>query len=357
MREAPSPSRPGRPTRPTQPVRPTPDRGRPGRRRVLLWGAVAAVVVAGGATVAAVAATGDGAVVARCGDLTIDTDGVMVHAQGLAGQVGAAFAREHAIDSYGADFWGETYDGASPLDALADAVVDQLALDCATWTLADELGAQDPAGSREILADATGSADATDYELLRSAVENLRDGMRTELLESDPPSEDELRAAFDGLDDVYKGTHVALTLWRVDAFAGTADELADLARTAISPAPDLAVMAAGVDGASPGATVTELALDSQEVSKEDLFAAHVIELAGRAEPGDVVPGMTDGEYVVVLDRAGGELLTLEQAPQMARNAYVNDLLEQRIADVAAAEPLSVERDLRPILERELTAPR
>lgn len=296
------------------------------------------------------------------GELEIREGGVAVYARGLAGQVGAEFAAEHELGSYGADFWSQTYDGASPLDALTTAVTDRMTLDCATWTLAADLEAPDGAGARAIVAeapapDAATTTDATEYERLRSATESLNDELRAALLEQEPPSEGQLTTAFAGLDDVYKQTHLALTLWRIDGFSGSAEDLVaagDLG--ALAQSRDLDSLVAAVATVSPQAEVSEVTVDSQEASKEDLFAAHAAEHGGQSEPGDVLPGFTTDQLLVVVERRGGELLTLEQAPQMARNAYVNALLDERVSELAQAQPLAVERDLRPVLERTL-APR
>lgn len=317
-------------------------RARQGRRTLI--GAVIATLLIGGVSAGAWAITRDGdAGAARCGDDTVSDDTATTYGLGLQSAVGTDFATQHDIASYGSDFWGQQYDGTRPVDALASAVESALSADCALIRLADEVGA-DPSAFLAATEE-TGGVDA--YERIRSRAEELKDVVRAALLEQDPPEDTDLRAAFERLGDVYKESDLDVTVWRVHG--GDAVLTADTAHRAdaVRTSADIAELRERLTAA--GASIDELHIDSQEISKEDLYSAQILDAMQHAEAGTVIEGLADGESLVLVDKVGGGLLTFEQAPQLARNAYVNDLLAQRLAEEIDTEPLRVTTDLSRLL--------
>ncbi|WP_433674781.1 hypothetical protein [Microbacterium gorillae] len=315
-------------------------RARQGRRTLI--GAVIAALLIGGVSAGAWAITREGDTgAAMCGGDPVSDVTATTYGLGLQSAVGTDFATQHDIASYGSDFWGQEYDGARPVDALASAVESALAADCALIRVADEVGA-DTSAFRAVT-ETPGGVDA--YERIRSRAEELKDTVRAALLERSPPDDAELRTAFERLGDVYKESDLAVTVWRVhggDAVLGTTTANATAANAA-----DTAELRERLTAA--GASIDELHIDSQEISKEDLYSAQILDAMQHAEAGIVIDGFADGESLILVDKVGGGLLTLEQAPQLARNAYVNDLLAQRLAEEIDAEPLRVTTDLSRLL--------
>lgn len=306
-------------------------RARQGRRTLI--GAVIAALLIGGVSVGAWAITRDGnAGAAMCGEDPVADATATTYGLGLQSAVGTEFAARHDIASYGSDFWGQEYDGTRPVDALASAVESALAADCALIRLADEVGADTSAF--RAATETPGGVDA--YERIRSRAEELKDVVRAALLEQSPPDDAELRAAFDRLGDVYKESDLAVTVWRVSG----GDEV-------LAATPDPAALRDRLTAV--GASVDELHIDSQEISKEDLYSAQILDAMQHAEPGTVIDGFADGERLFLVDKVGGGMLTFGQAPQLARNAYVNDLLEQRVAEEIDAEPFRVATGLARLL--------
>ncbi|MFK4789835.1 hypothetical protein [Microbacterium sp. ZW T5_56] len=312
-------------------------RARHGRRTLI--GAVIAVILIGGVSAGAWAITRAGSTgAAMCGDTSVADATAVTYGRGLQSAVGTEFATQHDIASYGSDFWGQDYDGTRPVDALAAAVDSALAADCALIRLAEEAGVD--TSPFHAAAEEAGGVDA--YERIRSRAEELKDAVRAALLEQSPPDDAALRAAFERLGNVYKESDLAITVWRVHG--GDAVLSTDIAPAAVPDTAELRdrLIAAGV-------SIDELHIDSQEISKEDLYSAQILDAMQHAEPGAVIDGFAGGERLVLVDKVGGGLLTFEQAPQLARNAYVNDLLEQRLEERIQADPLRVTTDLARLL--------
>ncbi|WP_402844244.1 hypothetical protein [Microbacterium sp. GXS0129] len=326
-------------------------RARQGRRTMI--GAVVAVLLIGGVSAGAWAITreADGAA-AVCGDVTVPASTAVTYGLGLQSAVGTDFAAQHDIASYGSDFWGQEYGGTRPVDALASAVKSALTADCALILLADDWGVDSSAF--RAATEEPGGVDA--YERIRSRAEELKDAVRAALLEQSPPDDADLRSAFERLGDVSKESDLAVTVWRVHG----AEEVIAASMAPASPT------SAGVTGSSAtvdttnaaalrdrliaaGASVEELRIDSQEISKEDLYSSQILDAMQHAEPGAVIDGFTEGERLILVDKLGGGLLTFEQAPQLARNAYVNELLEEQLEQGIDADPLRMTADLATLL--------
>jgi hypothetical protein len=308
-------------------------RGRARLTRPLLW-AVALVAALAVGAVAWSIAQASRTEATTCLDAPVTEATVLTYGRGLEGATGAEFARRHDIASYGADFWSQRFDGERPVDALADAVRSALASDCALTSVAAQLGV-DTATFDETMAQ-PGGVDA--YERIRSRAEELKDAVRVALLEQAPPADADLRAAFAELDDTLKTSDLAVTVLRVHG----ADALLD---------GDTSVDVDGIRDrlTAAGADVEELRVDSQEISKEDLYSSQLLEAMQNAQPGDVLAGFGDGERLILVDKLGGGPLTFDQAPQLARNAYVNDLLTDRLDEAVAARPLATTADLGALL--------
>ena len=325
-------------------------RARQGRRTMI--GAAVAVLLIGGVSAGAWAITRDvNTAAATCGDDAVSSSTAVTYGLGLQSAVGTDFAAQHDIASYGSDFWAQDYDGTRPVDALASAVESALTADCALIVLADDWGVDSSAF--RTATEEPGGVDA--YERIRSRAEELKDAVRTALLEQSPPDDADLRSAFERLGDVYKESDLAVTVWRV---RGAEDMLAasGVPASAGTPSPDATGVVDTTDIArlrdrliAAGASVEELRIDSQEISKEDLYSSQILDAMQYAEQGAVIDGFAEGERLVLVDKLGGGLLTFEQAPQLARNAYVNELLEKQLQQGIDADPLRVTTDLASLL--------
>lgn len=254
------------------------------------------------------------------------------YADECANQVASEFADKYQITSYGQDFWKSTYHGEQPIQALYEQAVVSLIRHHVIEEAAVSLNLIEKHSFKEEQQEwkQTGS-NVSLGQYLAAQEAQLSDRIKKAWLQETPPNKQQLANAFDRLEDKYKQTDYEVSAIEIPGFKGTLAELQKIAQK-IPPKLDASAAESWWQQQLPRQMVTLLSLKSSEFQKDDLYRQAAGAFLSGQKTGTVVAGDQKQQFFYIVQVKGGQLLTVEEAPKLAENQYINDLFEERIAE-------------------------
>lgn len=266
-----------------------------------------------------------------------------------ANQVASQFADKYHITSYGQHFWEESYQGEQPIDALYEEAVGALVRHRVVKETAVSLKVtEEKSFQEEQKAWENAKTNLSLGQYLAAQDEQLANKIKEAWLKETPPSEKQLAQAFESLENKYKETDYAVSAIEIPGYSG---ELATLQKIAqqIPAQLSLAECESWWQQQLPQQLVSALTLKSVEFQKDDVYSQSLGSFLSKEEPGTVVVG-DQQQFFYIVKVEGGQLLTVEEAPKLAENQYINELYKQRIAkgvkQAKVALPEKIEESFR-----------
>lgn len=334
-----------------------------GRRRLAVGIGVAAAIAAAGG-IALATALSSGSELGKVNGLPFYAEELLVYADEERAAVTAQISQHYNLPGTGPSFWDTEYDGVTPREVLLDTAMEDLVRnkviqqECITRGIvapADfrelEQAMEEENAARQSTADSGGVVYGTEsYTLAQYNEYQMRmatDDLKEYLLENElAPTEQQLRDAYDSLDESFKRKDFTCAGWSI-AWPSTEDDetVAALVAEALeSTAP--ADLAAALADQLPGVTVEEFTFDSTEVHREDSTAIERSDILFFTEPGKCSSIFYDAQPTVyyVTEKDGGGYYAFEESSRLGENKYINDAFEQFIDEKVAAATVEYSRD-------------
>lgn len=274
-------------------------------------------------------------------DVTVTLEELTLYAKKNENAVSQAFTIEHNINSFGKSFWLETYDGHQPIEALYDKAIENLVYHRAMLDFASEFNLIDDASFTYEKEEWNNSKNGLNlWQFLDAKDYQLSDLIKKELLKKYPPTADELEKAFDQLEDKYKRTDFMVEVIMMELDNPSLETMKQLAAS-IPESWNADEILEFWEETYPNYSVEYLKLDSQEIHKEDLHMMSISEALIDSSKRDIVEGYTESQVFFVINKEGGELLTLETAPRFGEVAYVNALFEEKLQELINKSDISL----------------
>lgn len=334
-----------------------------GRRRLAVCIAVAAAATAAGGIALAALGTGSGGL-GTVNGLPFYAEELVVYADEQRAAVTAQISQQYDLPGTGPSFWDTEYDGVTPREVLLDTAMEDLVRskviqqECITRGIvapADfrelEQAMEEENAARQSTAASGGVVYGTEsYTLaqyneyqMTMAIDELKEHLLKNELE---PTEQQLRDAYDSLDESFKRKDFTCAGWSI-AWPATADDEAAAALVAEaleSTAP--ADLAAALADRLPGVTVEEFTFDSTEVHREDSTAIERSDILFFTEPGECSSILYNALPTVyyVTEKDGGGYYAFEESSRLGENKYINDAFEQFIDEKVAAATVEYSRE-------------
>lgn len=274
---------------------------------------------------------------------------LMAYGDEYANQVASQFADKYHITSYGQHFWEESYQGEQPIDALYEEAVGALVRHRVVKETAVSLKVtEEKSFQEEQKAWENAKMNLSLGQYLAAQDEQLANKIKEAWLKETPPSEKQLAQAFESLENKYKETDYAVSAIEIPGYSG---ELAALQKIAqqIPAQLSLTECESWWQQQLPQQLVSALTLKSAEFQKDDVYSQSLGSFLSKEEPGTVVVG-DQQQFFYIVKVEGGQLLTVEEAPKLAENQYINELYKQRIAkgvkQAKVALPEKIEESFR-----------
>lgn len=334
-----------------------------GRRRLAVGiGVAAAVAAAGGIALAAALSTGSE--LGTVNGLPFYAEELLVYADEERAAVTAQISQQYDLPGTGPSFWDTEYDGVTPREVLLDTAMEDLIRnkviqqECITRGIvapADfrelEQAMEEENAARQSTAASGGVVYGTESYTLAQYNEYqmtmATDDLKAYLLENElAPTEQQLRDAYDSLDESFKRKDFTCEGWSI-AWPSTEDDEAAatlVAEALESTAPaDLPTVLADQ---LPGVMVEEFTFDSTEVHREDSTAIERSDILFFTEPGECSSILYDAQPTVyyVTEKDGGGYYAFEESSRLGENKYINDAFEQFIDEKVAVATVEYSRD-------------
>ncbi|MFV0412867.1 MAG: hypothetical protein ACK5L3_06280 [Oscillospiraceae bacterium] len=280
-------------------------------------------------------------VAARVNGLPIYRQELAMYAAERKAALAAEFAAQQGLESFGSAFWDTEYGGQTPREALLNAALEDAVRAKVIQQQAALRGITAPADFREVEAaleqenqarsakeglSAYGPSSMSLYEYNAYLMAQTENDLKTALLNGElAPTEEEQRAAFYTLPETLRYTGYEATGWQISTFGEGGNWRQFLQQQLEKATPEEAV--AALQAEYPGIACLPFSMVSGEVHREDIYRQSLQEVLYPARAGQLLAGIEEGEYFLVGWKAGGELLTYEQAPGLGRNKYINDTFE------------------------------
>jgi hypothetical protein len=279
-------------------------------------------------------------IVATVNGAPVYADELRMYADADRAAVSVSFSKEHNLSATGADFWDTEYDGTTPRQALLDAAMKDAVRNKVIQQAAVARGITAPSDFRNVqqalkernesqaAGGEYGPADMGIGEYDNYLMAQTIDDLKANLLDNElKPTDADLQAAFDSLDPTYKESPFTVTGWL------------------ITPGPDSPAesdwhLDATNFSCPVAATCEEFSLDSANIGREDTDNLSRATALSTATVGDLVPD-TGGASIFVTQKTGGEPLTLDQAPQLGRNKWINDQFEVWVDNLVATASVQI----------------
>lgn len=324
--------------------------------------AAAAAAAAGGIALAAALGTGSG--LGKVNGLPFYPEELLVYADEERAAVAAQISQQHSLPGTGPTFWDTAYDGVTPREVLLDTALADLVRnkviqqECITRGIvapADfrelEQAMEEENAARQSTAASGGVVYGTENYTLAQYNEYqmtmASDDLKAYLLKNElAPTEQQLRDAYDSLDESFKRRDFTCAGWSI-AWPSTEDDEAAAALVAEaleSTAP--ADLAAALAEQLPGVTVEGFTFDSTEVHREDSTSIERSDILFFTEPGECSSILYDAQPIVyyVTEKDGGGYYAFEESSRLGENKYINDAFEQFIDEKVAAATVEYSRE-------------
>ena len=276
------------------------------------------------------------------GEPFFDED-LAVYSSELRAAVAAHYWRIYNISNMGTDFWNTEYGGVTPNEFLKETALDELVRNMVIIQQARFRGIDTPATYSDLENERiewNASTDEIVYgpqtldpaEFNNYRITGITNALKTVLLKNELfPTEQQLRTAFDNLDDSLKFDHFIATGIRFNWDAGVPGEEI---RALLEPpllekffTPQEIVSRLSV--LYPSLSMEDFKIDSRLVSKEAHFDIELENILWEYGVNDLIfpaPFEHPSLYYVTHFEGGG-MLTFEDAPGLGRNKWINDQFE------------------------------
>ena len=277
---------------------------------------------------------------------------LVMYGERFRAAVSSEFCQTYGLPGTGADFWSEEYDGTLPVDVLLDRAVQELTRDKVIQQECVARGIAAPLDFRQLekalalenqdRAAAISSGGAvygtqqytleqySDYQMTLST-----DELKERLLEELAPTRSQLQEAFDSLDETFRRKDFTADGYRFswDGGPGVDEGLALIQGALLDGAQPLELPSRLADQLA-GLSAETFSLDTAARSKDDLEGDLLTGLLFSAAPGDCVGDRSSGECTVyfVTEKEGGGYYTLDEAPGLAENKFVNDAFDALVEE-------------------------
>lgn len=292
-------------------------------------------------------------------------DELLMYAGRHRAGISARYSREYDLPGTGEHFWTTEYGGTLPVDALLDAALQELVQEKVTQQecvrrgivapldfLSVEQSLQAENENRQSTLAAGGHVFGTTQYTLDQYSDYLmtmaEDDLKASLLEGeDAPGEQQLRAAFDSLDEGLKRKDFSAAgyafYWDADA---SLDAGAEALTQALEGGADPQALPEQLAGSLPGLGVTAIDLDTRQVSKDDTMGSHLTDVLFSMEEGGSLAELYNGynNLYYLTEKSGGGYYTYEEAPGLGENKYVNDTFDALVERLAGEAVLECDRD-------------
>ena len=264
-----------------------------------------------------------------------------VYAAELRAAVAIRFGRMYNLSGMGADFWDTVYDGITPREFLNNAALNILARNMVLIQQARMRGIDTPdtysdleeeraawnAPAEEIIYGprTLGPAEYNSYRIT-----GITNALMTSLLHNElAPTIDQLRAAFDSLDDGLKAAPFSASGVRFSWNAGLdSDEIYAAVKRYIETGYSAEDIVKAMSALYPGISFEDFEVDSRFVSKEAGYDIERENILWDGYEGMIFPAPF-GEPALyhVTHYEGGGIFSFEEAPGLGRNKWINDQFE------------------------------
>lgn len=294
----------------------------------------------------------------------ISSEELQMYAEGERALVAAEYSEKYQLPGFGKSFWNTDFDGHTPNETLLDRTMEKLvyfkvlAQECERKKitvprdyeqLVQEMSAENErrkqaAQRGEVV---YGILEYTEGQYHDYVMTTARTQLMENLLQNElAPSEEQLRQAYEKLDDSYKHRDFSCTGYEIRWMPKQ-----DLDKTAehicavfMEKGPEQAKKL--LDGQIEGLSITPFSLDTKTVHREDTPSIRLAELLFDVAAGECSP-LTEEDLPTLYyieQKEGGGLLSFEEAPRLATNQYINDAFEQFISTKTAEAKVVLNRE-------------
>jgi len=263
-----------------------------------------------------------------------------VYISELRAAVAAHYWRLYNISNMGADFWDTVYDGSTPREFLNKAAMDELVRNMVLIQQARMRGIDTPASYSDLETERAQWNTPTDEivygpqtlgpaEFYSYRITGITDELKTSLLKNELfPTEQELRAAFDSLDDSLKFDHFIATGIRFIWNAGIpGQEIRALLEPPLLEkyfTPQEIVSRLSV--LYPSLSMEDFEIDSRLVSREASYDIELENFLWEYGASDLIfpaPFQHPSLYYITRFEGGGTI-AFEDAPGLGRIKWINE---------------------------------
>ena len=278
---------------------------------------------------------------------------LLMYAEQSRALVSAQYSAKYNISSAGSDFWDTDYGDGSPKKWLLDAAMKELVYNKVIQQECVTRGIVAPADFRELkkameqenesrsqaLAQGNGVFGTTAYTISQYndyVMSFAKDDLKAYLLENDlAPTEQQLRDAYDSLDESFKRKDYSCSGFRIvlpnDLIKPK--DIQEQITSLISQNYTMEQIAEQLQ-----LEMSPFTFDSSNIHREDTFSSSLNEILFFIEKNEVSPIQYEPETVLyfVAEKNGGGYYSFEESSGLGQNKYINDAFEQFISDKTSA---------------------
>lgn len=294
----------------------------------------------------------------------IHPEELRMYAESERALVAAEYSQQYQLPGLGKSFWSTDFEGHTPSETLLDRTMEKLVY---YKVLAQQCAAEKipvPEDYEQLVKEMEKENDRRKQAASRGEVvygipeytvsqyhEYIMTTARTKLMEKLlqnqlAPTEEQLRQAYEKLDDRYKHRDFFCTGW-VISWPPTEDpeKTAETIRTVLrekGAQQAKEILTAEVDGL----LMEEFSLDTKTVHREDTQSIRTAELLFDVPAGECSPLVEESlpTLYYLEQKEGGGLLSFEEAPRLATNQYINDAFEHFLNEKIAEAKVSLNRE-------------
>ncbi|MCL2043143.1 MAG: hypothetical protein FWG89_03290 [Treponema sp.] len=265
-----------------------------------------------------------------------------VYAMEFRAAVAAHYGQAYNISLMGARFWDTEYDGQTPRQFLERLALDDLVKNMVTIQEARKRGIDTPEVFHDLEEERAAWNAPTDdivfgprtlgpAEFNSYRITGIRDMLKTYLLGNElAPTIEQLQAAYDSAPDWQKIAPLIVTgiHFRWDEDTVSNETLRPVLELNLKDGLSPGEIVLNLSGSVPGLAYEEFSIDSRFISREDTYEQGIAENLWEGDIGSCVIGPEDRpEVYYIINKEGGHVMRLEEAPVVGRNKWINDQYE------------------------------
>ncbi|MGX7013978.1 hypothetical protein [Vagococcus silagei] len=263
--------------------------------------------------------------VGKIGDFSISDKILELYLSENEGIVLNQYAKENKLTSYGDDLLKqESAEQKEIINALREKVEAEMLYDYAVLTELEKIDKEKPTQKEHSLKQLNGA-----YGEIKNQVSDGKDMLMKNINKVNPPSEKDLYQAFNQLDKKYKTKPFEISGVEMNFFNENKMELISFFKQ--NGTSTVEEIQSQFQAKYSDSVIKEWTLDSQNIQKEDTYQLALAEVLVNKVKGDLIEGLKEGQYFYIISKKGGGELTQQEAPDLAKNKYLNDQLDNKIS--------------------------